>query len=190
MAKALSQSFFNRPTLKVAQDLLGCFLLRRIGQKIIKCKIVEIEAYDGPFDQASHASRGKTERNKVMFGPAGFIYVYFTYGMHYMLNIVTGPKDYPAAVLIRAAEPLNLKITKPKPLSGPAKLTKGLRIDKRFNELPINAKKHELWCEARDKDIKDSQIVKAARIGVDYAGKYKDKKWRFYLKGNQYVSKY
>ena len=83
----LPQEFYNRRTLVVAQDLLGCFLVRKIGKKIIRAKIIETEAYNGPKDKASHASRGKTERNKIMFGEPGYIYVYFTYGMHFMQKI-------------------------------------------------------------------------------------------------------
>ena len=133
----LNKNFYNRPTLQVAQDLLGCFLIRQIGDRIIKTKIVETEGYNGPNDLASHASRGRTPRNEVMFSSAGIIYVYFTYGMHYMLNIVTGEKDYPAAVLIRAVELVTkheTQSTKYK-FNGPAKLTKALQIDKSFNKL-------------------------------------------------------
>ncbi len=213
----LPQSFYNHSTLKVAQDLLGCFLVRK-NEHPEKCrnealprsyifqdvhfKIVETEAYNGPNDLASHASRGLTSRNKIMFGKPGTIYIYFTYGMHYMLNIVTEKQNYPAAVLIRAVEPINLnlksKISNLK-FNGPAKLTKSLQIDKSFNGLPIYTKKHGLWIESppalklrrasRNTEIKPSQIKKTTRIGVDYAGKYKDKKWRFYIKGNEFVSK-
>ncbi|MCX6796204.1 MAG: DNA-3-methyladenine glycosylase [Candidatus Falkowbacteria bacterium] len=180
----LRQDFFNRPTLIVAQELLGCFLVRKIGRKIIKAKIVETEAYKGPQDLASHASRGKTERNKIMFGQPGTIYVYFTYGMHYMFNIVTEPQDYPAAVLIRAVEPEDKKLK----TNGPARLTLVLKIDKSFNSLPIYTKKYGLWIEGRKEIIATAQIIRAKRIGVAYAGKYKDKKWRYYLKDNDFVS--
>lgn len=188
----LPQSFYNRPTLRVAQDLLGCFLVRKIKGKIEKYKIVETEAYNGPRDLASHASIGKTERNKIMFGEPGTIYVYLTYGMHYMLNIVTEKKDYPAAVLIRAVEPV---ISRDAPwrvstnTNGPARLTKALQIDKFFNGLPIYTKKHSLWIEDREEKLKSNQITKTIRIGIDYAKGYKDKKWRFYIKGNKFVSK-
>lgn len=187
----LPQSFYNHSTLKVAQDLLGCFLVRKIGDKTIKAKIVETEAYVGPKDLASHASRGKTERNGVMFGKPGTIYVYFTYGMHYMLNIVTERESYPAAVLIRAVEPiLNSKfLILNSKTNGPARLTKTLRIDKSFNGLPIYAKKHRLWVERRDENLKPRQIIKTTRIGVDYAGEYKNKLWRFYIKDSKFVSK-
>lgn len=198
--KILSQSFYNRPTLRVAQDLLGCFLVR--GAK--KYKIVETEAYNGPNDLASHASIGRTERNKIMFDEPGTIYVYLTYGMHYMLNIVTEERDYPAAVLIRAVEPISRNmqhITHNTFLktNGPAKLTKSLKIDKTFNGLPIypirkkssngaSTKKHNLWIESRKEELKPSQIVRATRVGIDYAKGYKDKKWRFYIKENKFVS--
>jgi DNA-3-methyladenine glycosylase len=136
--------------------------------------ITEVEAYDGFSDEASHASRGKTARNAPMFGEAGRWYIYFTYGMHWMLNIVTGKKDYPAAVLIRA---LGNPVTK---LNGPAKLTKYLKIDKRFND-KIASHKTGLWIEYRGIKIKKSQIMRAPRIGVDYAGKWAKKPYRFYV---------
>lgn len=186
----LSKSFYNQPTLHAAQDLLGCFLVRKIGRRIIRTKIVETEAYIGPNDLASHASRGRTTRNEVMFGKPGIIYVYFTYGLHYMLNIVTEKKDYPAAVLVRAAEPINdlrFKIFDLR-TNGPAKLTKFLQIDKKFNGLPIYTKKYGLWIEEGER-VNDRNIVKTERIGVDYAGKYKNKLRRFYIKGNKFISK-
>jgi len=196
----LPQSFYNQSTLKVAQNLLGCFLVRKFTKDTknigypMRCpiflKIVETEAYVGHNDLASHASRGRTPRNQVMFGKPGIIYVYFTYGMHYMLNIVTEKENYPAAVLIRAVEtPQHLKPNIYYLTNGPARLTKALQIDKSFNGLPIYTKKHGLWIAGRDQIIQPSQIKKTTRIGVDYAGKYKNKKWRFYLRGNKFVSK-
>ena len=206
----LPQSFYNRSVLKVAQDLLGCFLvILPKGKspttngahankvilpkgKITRYKIVETEAYNGPSDSASHASKGQTERNKVMFGEPGIIYVYFTYGIHYMLNIVTGAKNYPAAVLIRAIEPADpnyqLPITNYQ-YNGPARLTKSLQINKSFNGLPIYEKKYGLWIESRKEIIKPGQIKKSTRVGVDYAKEYKNKKWRFYIKNNKFISK-
>ena len=168
----LKRSFFVRPTLLVAKELLGKYLVRRRGSKHISLMITEVEAYIGPNDKACHASRGKTERNKVMFSDGGRWYVYFTYGMHWMLNIVTGPKNYPAAVLIRGTD----KIT------GPARLTRCLKIDKKFNGL-LAAKKSGLWIEDRGCKIKHSEIIKEPRIGVDYAGPVWAKKpWRFCIK--------
>src|SRR3989344_7369693 len=119
----LRKSFFIRPALSVAKDLLGKYLVRRLATKEIPLMVTEVEAYVGFNDRASHANKGKTERNKVMFSEGGRWYVYFTYGMHWMLNIVTGPKNYPAAVLIRGTDKIR----------GPGRLTKYLKIDKSFN---------------------------------------------------------
>src|SRR3989338_482007 len=143
MRKTLPQRFFKRPALLVAKELLGCFLCRVIGGKIMRLEITEVEAYDGLRDQASHASCGQTPRNSPMFGEAGRWYVYFTYGMHWMLNVVTGTKGYPAAVLIRGTD----KIT------GPARLTKYLKIDKRLNGC-LSDKKSGLWIEDRGFKVK------------------------------------
>ncbi|TSD01833.1 MAG: DNA-3-methyladenine glycosylase [Parcubacteria group bacterium Athens0714_25] len=192
----LKKDFYNKSALIVARELLGCFLVRKINGKILRAMIVETEAYEGPDDSASHASRGRTPRNDVMFGEPGICYVYFTYGMHHMLNIVTGKKDYPAAVLIRAVEPF-FEIENPpsfetsarqRKTNGPAKLTKVLQIDRSFNKAPVYVKKYGLWIENGEK-IKKSEIVCAKRIGIDYAGKYKDKPWRFYIKNNNFVSR-
>src|SRR4051812_28041733 len=125
--KTLPKHFFNRKTLTVANDLLGKYLVREIDGEIIREKIIETEAYIGPHDLACHSSRGRTERNKIMFEEAGTIYIYFTYGMHWMLNIVTEEKDFPSAVLIRGLENV----------SGPARLTKKLKIDKGLNGLKL-----------------------------------------------------
>ena len=133
--------------------------------------ITEVELYGGFSDKASHASRGKTERNKAMFGKAGNWYVYFTYGIHWMLNVVIGPENYPAAVLIRGTDKI----------SGPARITKYLKIDKKFNDKPTD-KKTGLWIEDRGIKIKSSEIKSAKRIGVDFAGRYwSRRKWRFYF---------
>src|SRR3989344_422605 len=102
--KRLNKKFFNRPTVKVAQELLGKLLIRKIGRKIIRVRIIETEAYCGTRDLACHASKGLTERTKVMFGPAGFSYVYMIYGMYHCLNIVTEREGNPSAVLIRSAQ--------------------------------------------------------------------------------------
>ncbi len=154
---------------------------------------METEAYNGPKDLASHASIGRTKRNCIMFGEPGTIYVYFTYGMHYMLNIVTGKKGYPAAILIRAVEPTRRDALQCVSTNGPARLTKTLNIDKSFNNLPIYTKKHGFWIEGpptlKLRRTSRFEIVKTARIGIDYAKAYKDKKWRFYIKGNKFVSK-
>jgi DNA-3-methyladenine glycosylase len=130
MKLILTQSFFNRPTCEVARDLLGKYLVRVINKKILKFIIHEVEAYDGPYDLACHARVGKTKRTEPMFGQAGHSYIYFVYGVHWMLNIVAGPKDYPAAVLIRGAGEFD----------GPAKITKHLQIDKNLNAQKLSCK--------------------------------------------------
>lgn len=170
----LKQNFFkSEDTVKVAKSLLGKYLCRRIGRKVLKFKITEVEAYDGFNDKASHTYKGKTKRNKIMFGEAGIWYVYFTYGMHWMLNIVSGPKNYPAAVLIRGIEFFCRSI------NGPARLTKFLKIDKRLNGKLAN-KKSGLWIESGSRT--QVTIKSLPRIGVDYAGKiWANKKLRFQL---------
>jgi DNA-3-methyladenine glycosylase len=168
MRKVLRQDFFNRPTLKVARELLGKFLVRKIGKETTALMIIDVEAYVGHNDKASHASRGKTARNAPMFGEAGHWYVYFTYGMHWMLNIVTERKDYPAAILIRGVAEI----------SGPARITKFLKIDKKLNG-KLASRKDGLWIEDRGIKISPRQISKSKRIGVPYAGEWKDKLWRF-----------
>ena len=204
--RILKKEFYNRNTLKVAQDLLGCFLVRKINGQTVRAMIVETEAYNGPRDKASHASRGMTERNAPMFQEAGIIYVYLIYGMHSMLNIVTEDHGYPAAVLIRAVDfdshntyrIAHSKNKEAKPPigglasgagKGPAKLTKTLGVDRSFNRLPIYTKKHGLWIDGRVHGMALSKIVKAKRVGIDYAEEYRDKLWRFYLKDNKSVSK-
>ena len=206
MRNALGQKFFNRPALKVAEDLLGKYLCRgQLGGETAKCYLItETEAYVGPEDKASHASRGRTKRNAPMFGEAGRWYVYFTYGMHWMLNIVTGKKDYPAAVLIRGVSDFSpqhfarhgyffakkflvlapsrsqglAKHLSKNRLNGPAKLTKFLKINKRFNAKIAN-KKNKLWIEDRGIKITKSQITATPRIGVDYAKERAKKPYRF-----------
>lgn len=152
--------------------------------------ITEVEAYDGPHDKASHAHKGKTTRNTPMFGEAGVWYVYFVYGMYNMLNIVTGPQNYPAAVLIRGIRSLGSPTPK---LNGPGKLTKFLKIDKKFNNKPATPKMG-LWIEDKSVKIyspkfpkgkfwriKKSQIKTSPRIGIHYATEWEDKNYRFYL---------
>jgi len=177
MSKVLSQKFFNRNALKVAKELIGKYLVVKIKNKEKAYMITEVEAYDGPEDKACHVYKGKTERNKVMFDSPGHWYVYFIYGMYWMLNIVTGPGEYPSAVLIRKVENLN----------GPGKLTRDLKIDGRVNSKPAD-KKTGLWIEDRG-EIKqivngEWQIIQAPRVGVQYAEEWANKPYRFILLTN------
>jgi len=176
MKKILMQTFFNRPTLVVARGLLGKYLVRRIpargGQpaRTLALMLTEVEAYDGPHDLASHASRGrKTPRNVHMFGNAGRFYVYFTYGMHWLVNVVTGPKDYPAAVLLRAGAYQDLKTKQITPVTGPARLTKFMHIDKAQNG-KLATRATGLWFEDRGIQIPARAVSTGKRVGVDYAG--------------------
>jgi DNA-3-methyladenine glycosylase len=182
MQKILAPAFFDRPTLVVAHELLGKYLVRKYRNKTVSLVITEVEAYDGPDDLASHASRGKTPRTKIMFGPAGQFYVYFTYGMHWLINVVTGPEDYPAAVLIRAGKYYDFKKQELIPVIGPARLTKFLHIMGAQNG---KIAKHEtgLWFEGRGTKVNKRNIAAGKRIGVDYAGSvWRNKRYRFYLK--------
>ena len=161
----------------MAKELLGKFLVRKIpstrsGQaaKTIAAMITETEAYCGPSDLASHASRGRTKRTEIMFGPPGYSYVYLIYGIYHCFNIVTERKDYPAAVLIRAVDASGV--------NGPGKLCRYFQIDKSFNNENL-ATSNKLWLEDHGVKIKPSQIKRSPRIGVDYAGQYKNKLWRF-----------
>lgn len=169
MKKVLSDKFFARPAPVVAEDLLGKFLVRKVNGKEISSMIIETEAYEGVEDLASHASKGRTARTEVMFGPPGHIYIYLIYGMYFMLNIVTGKKEEPSAVLIRGTEEF----------SGPGKLTKGTLINKELNTLTASPKTG-LWFEDRGVKIDKKEIETTPRIGVSYAGRIWAKKpWRF-----------
>ncbi len=172
MSRVLPASFFDRPALTVARELLGKTLVRRMGRKTVRVLITEVEAYTGPKDKACHAHRGKTKRNAVMFGPAGVWYVYFVYGMHWMLNVVTEEEGYPSAVLIRGAGAWN----------GPAKLTKALRIDGALNcRRAVRAS--GLWVEDCGLRVPAKALRRMPRIGVAYAEEWALKPYRFILTG-------
>ena len=190
----LPRSFYERSTLVVARQLLGKYLVREHRDGTTVGRIVETEAYVGPEDKACHASKGHTPRTKVMFGQAGYAYVYLVYGFHHMLNIVTESVDFPAAVLIRAVEPVGgVEIMKTRRrtdsvhnlASGPGKLCQAFAINRAFNGGDLCGK--VLYLEDRGEAV--SKVVTTPRIGVDYAGKWKNKPWRFLIKGNQFVSK-
>jgi DNA-3-methyladenine glycosylase len=191
----LSRDFYSRPALDVASDLLGKILVRRLNRRILSGIIVETEAYTGPHDLACHASKGRTRRTEVMFGPAGHAYIYMIYGFHFCLNVVTDCEDFPSAVLIRAIQPLqNVEIMRafrrglPRDIdiaSGPGKLTKALAIDKQLNGEDLEGR--IIWIE--DRGIRPAPVLASPRVGVDYAGEYRDKPWRFFIGGNPHVSR-
>lgn len=200
MKQILKPSFFARPAPIVAEDLIGKYLIRKYRGKEITLIITETEAYDGPKDKACHGRFGKTERNAAMFGPAGIFYVYFVYGMYWMLNIVTGPENYPAAVLIRGVEGIK----------GPGRLTKELKITGGFTGKKA-VPEAGLWFEegsrksnvngprtrtSNESELRTGQassvrgrqlskVIRVPRIGVDYAGPVWSKKpYRFLLDKN------
>jgi DNA-3-methyladenine glycosylase len=194
-SRKLPRSFYSRSTLQVAQDLIGKVLVRDFEGLLLSGKIVETEAYVGPHDLACHASKGHTPRTSIMFGPAGYAYVYMIYGFYFCLNVVTERKGYPAAVLIRGVEPLEsldfMRKLRNNPerdtniASGPGKLCRAMSIDKRLNGEDLLGR--TLWIE--DRKLDSGPIHSSPRVGVDYAGEYKDKPWRFFLANNPHVSK-
>jgi len=176
---------------EAAKRLLGCELERQLDGKTVRVRIVETEAYD-ETDAASHSYKGRTQRTDVMFGPAGHLYVYFTYGMHYCCNVVVGEEGFGAAVLIRAVEPLEgEKIlqyrrkgkTGVELTNGPAKLCQALDITKAMNGHDLRKEPLRLIMKP---EISDNKIAITARIGISQA---KDMPWRFFLKGSTYVSR-
>lgn len=177
MARLLtSDDFQSRATVRLARRLIGKTLARRQGKKLVKVFITETEAYHGFDDRASHAARGKTKRNTLMWGKAGYWYVYFVYGNHWMLNLVTGPEKYPAAILIRGIE-----TEEGRRINGPGRLTKFLRINGSFNGMKVD-RKTGLWIEDEGIKISPREIRALPRVGIDYAGEeWAGKKWRFVL---------
>jgi DNA-3-methyladenine glycosylase len=168
--KVLDRVFFDREADTIAFDLIGCHLNWMYCGKSESRIITETEAYIGAHDLASHAAKGRTKRNEAMFGEPGSFYVYFVYGMHWMLNIVTGRVDYPAAVLIRGVQDID----------GPARLTKALGISGSLNGKLAN-EKTGVWFSDGTRPA-GTEIVRSARIGVDYAGPVWAKKpYRFTL---------
>lgn len=161
----------TRETVALARSLLGKTLVvaDQMSQAISRHRILEVEAYDGPADLACHASKGRTKRTEVLFGPPGHWYVYLCYGIHEMLNLVTGPPEYPAAILIRGVDGF----------MGPGKLTKALGIDRRFNALPA-LRTSGLWIEDDGVRPPSAEVTATPRIGIDYAGpEWAAKPWRF-----------
>ena len=186
----LTREFYSRKTNSVAKDLLGCVLVRRIGDKKLSGKIVETEAYFGENDPASHAFCGITPRNKIMFGSPGVAYIYLIYGNYHCLNFVTEKNNIAGAVLIRALEPLdgikimkkNREIDEIKMLTnGPGKLTQAFDITRDQNGLDLTG--NTLYVL---RGPKPEKIVQTTRIGIN---KGKELKLRFYIKGSEFVSK-
>ena len=183
MVKLLKRSFFERSTLEVAPELLGkLIIVRHRRQKPRIGMIVEAEAYTKD-DPACHAAGGKTKRNEVMFGPGGYSYVYFIYGMYHCLNFVTEKKDIPGAVLIRAVE---ISGGNHKAANGPGKLCRYFMLDKSHNNLDCCDNDSRLIVSKNNINKNNFSIVQTTRIGISQASDYP---WRWYIKGNQSVSK-
>lgn len=192
----LGVEFYDRPTLGVARALIGKVLVRSRGKSGLAGRIVETEAYVGEEDRACHASKGRTSRTEVMFGPPGCAYVYLVYGVYCCLNVVTEREGFAAAVLIRAIEPLEglgrMRRNRGRALaehdiaSGPGKLCQAFGIDRRLNGTSLAGP--ELWIEDRSHD--PGTILRSPRIGVDYAGPWRDKPWRFFVQDSPHVSRH
>lgn len=190
--RILPPEFYERDTVKVAPELLGKCLVRRTAHGKMVSRIVEVEAYQGKDDPASHAFRGLTPRNAPMYGQPGRAYIYFTYGNHYCLNITTQKPGVPGAVLFRAVQPMEgvqlMKRFRPNVsdaelTNGPGKLTKALAIDKRVNEQDMTI---DGPLFVRDSGPSDFEIWCSIRIGIEDG---RDRRWRFYIKGNPCVSR-
>lgn len=190
--------YSNQDVLFLAQDLLGKILFTDINDEVTAGIIVETEAYFGVLDKASHAYGGRrTNRTETLYSHGGVSYVYLCYGIHHLFNVVTSVKDEPHAVLIRAVEPLigkdimelrrNMSAGKAAISSGPGSAAKALGIDQSFNKKDLDG--NEIWIEDHDIRYPSDDIIKAPRIGVAYAQEDALLPWRFFVKGNKYVSK-
>lgn len=195
--RPLPRSFYRQDPVLAARALLGCVLRREIDGAVMTARIVETEAYLGANDPASHARRGlRSERNASMYLEGGHAYVYFTYGMHYCMNVVTGESDVAEAVLLRAAQPLEglerIRANRPKSrreldlLSGPGRLCMGLEIDRRLDGVSLAG--GQLAILPRDIAIADDDIAVSPRIGVEGAGDAAAWPLRFFLAENRCVS--
>jgi DNA-3-methyladenine glycosylase len=195
----LPRTFYQQDTITVSKKLLGKILIHETNQITTTGKIVETEAYKGPEDQAAHSFNGhQTTRNETMFGEKGRAYIYFIYGMYYCFNITTGNMpNKPEAVLIRALEPVEgmdimakrrgTKHAKTANLTnGPSKLCIAMDISKLQNKTDLTSP--PLYIK-NEPPVPQKDIAETTRIGVDYAGEWKNKPWRFYIKGNSFVSK-
>lgn len=198
-AEILPRAFFARSVHEVARDLLGMIVVRTLFDAAgrtarLAGRIVEVEAYDGPRDLACHASKGRTDRTDVMFGEAGHAYIYLIYGMHRCLNVVTGPVDYPAAVLVRAVEPVegieNMnpgRVPSARIGSGPGRLTRALMIDMSLNRNDLCAR-GPLFIESGT-PAREQDVLRGPRIGVEYAGPWARKPWRLGVLGSAALSR-
>ena len=187
VVKTLPRSFYNRPTLTVARELIGMRLVRILdGVKLVGL-ITEAEAYISEKDLACHAKAGRTPRTQVMYGEAGHAYVYFTYGNHWMLNVVTEKEDFPAAVLIRAIQPIEgvdvmMARRSGRDTFGPGKICQAMGITKSENGVDLTETASGLWIEAGVK-VPNSLVTKSPRVGLNNTPEpWLSKPWRFKVK--------
>jgi DNA-3-methyladenine glycosylase len=192
----LPRAFYARPVLTVAKDVIGKVLVHRTPAGVMAGRIVEAEAYRGPEDRAAHSWAGRrTARTEAMFGPPGFAYVFFVYGMHWQMNLVTTREGAPEAVLLRALEPVagvalmaarrGLPETDVNLCNGPGKLCDALDIGQRHYGVDLT--RGALFLSEGSKPR--GKLARSARIGVDYAEAWADKPWRFFEQGNRWVSR-
>ena len=184
----LPRKFYNRPTLTVARELIGARLIRNLNGKKLVGIITETEAYIGEKDLGCHAKAGRTNRTAVMYGPPGQAYVYFTYGHHWMLNVVTEREGFPAAVLLRAIQPIEgtelmSNRRSGRDTFGPGKLTQAMGITKSENGVDLTQTGSDLWIEA-GQNVPNSLVTKGPRVGLNTVPEpWKSKPWRFLVKG-------
>lgn len=181
-ARRLPPDFYRQDTLTVARSLLGMHLVRQIDGERRSGRIVETEAYLGPEDRAAHSWRGRTPRTEVMFGSPGHAYVYLVYGVWNCLNVVTAAEGVPHAVLLRALEPRQGVAQR---TSGPGLLCRAMDVDRRLNGVDLTGE--ELWIE-RPAQCPPVRIGRSARIGVEYAGDWARRPWRFFDRDSPFVS--
>ncbi len=193
----LTRDFFTREdVVSIAQDLLGKVLVHASPEGLTAGRIVETEAYRGSDDRACHAHGKRTSRTEIMYGLGGVSYVYLCYGIHHLFNIVTGIKDVADAILVRALEPLKgeelmvLRTGKfQRMTSGPGLVCKAMGISGEHYGLDLTTPQTVIWVEEGDRPVTMQQLISTTRIGVDYAGEDANRRWRFYEKGNQWVSR-
>jgi DNA-3-methyladenine glycosylase len=181
--RTLPRSFYHRDTTTVARELLGCHLVHVTAGGTRIGRIVEVEAYLGPHDLASHSSRGLTERTRVMFGPPGHAYVYLIYGVHHCMNVVTEAEGQGAAVLLRALEPVKDLEGR---TQGPGLLCRAMGITRDLNACDLRS---DAFFITNPPANRSHAIIKRPRIGVDYAQHWARRHLRFYIKGSPFISR-
>ena len=189
------RAWFDRPSIELARDLLGCRLVHASADGVVGGRIVEVEAYRGPEDLAAHAARGRTPRNAVMFGAPGHLYVYLIYGLHHCLNVVAGPGSKPEAVLVRALaldegielarQRRGLAVPDRRLASGPGNVGRALGVDRGLNGADLLA--GPVWIEGRDGPA--PSIARGPRVGVAYAGAWAARPMRFWIDDDAHVSR-